>query len=378
VADEVTSLLALARAKAAERNDRLEALAAELYGAPRGLLTDSERSLMTGMIHGLVDSVAAALRARLAERLAGNGRAAEALARLPLDALLAPLRQSSFLSDPGLIDAAYHRLLEYQLESHARDRARVARPGAPGAAADLSDPVAALLAQAGEPAGRALTAFLIAEAKRRDAYRNPLLLPADMQASAVAHLFWAVAVVIRDALAPGVPDDAAELDDAIEAATADALDVALAGGEPEARPDALAVRLDEAGLAGPDRLSALLRGGEVGLFEAILSRLTGIERALLRRFLFEPGGEALAVCARAVGIPRDDLAAILAATRDARQRPRAVSGGEVAAALAQYDSVSPEAANRLMRHWGRRRDFLWMLRRLASGAGGSASRTARI
>ncbi len=373
MADDVTSLLELARAKAASRAELLAALADELGGAPRGLLTDAERSLMTGMLRGLVETVAGDLRARLARRLNGDGGERARLRDLPLDAVLAALRRSGILAEPALIDAAYHRLLEFQLEMQARDRARPVAPRAEGG----SDVIAGLIARADASTRQALNGFLVAQAKRLDAYRNPLLSPMDVPEAGLVPLAWAVAVVFREALAApaGAPPDA--LDDAIEAATIEAIEAALGGDDDGSRPAALADRLVTAGLAGPDQAAPLLRHGEVGLFQALMARLGGVDPLRLRRFLFEPGGEALAVCARAIGLARDDLAAILEATRSARQRPRAVNGGEVAAALALYDRITPEAAGRLARHWARRRDFLWMIRRLGTETRPGAQQSLR-
>ncbi len=360
-------MLELARAKAAGRQERLAGLAAELSGTPRGLLTDSNRSLMTGMLRGLVGLAAEALRARLAARPQGNGRERTAAAEVAADGLVAPLRRVGVLTEPALIEAAYHRLLESHLAALARERAPPrTSPPAPGGSAFVSD----MFARTDPAARQALTSFMVGQTKRIDAYGNALLAFEDVPDAALGPLFWAVAASYRMALAATEADGAA-LDAAIEDAAAAAL-AAARSGDPAQRPAAVAGALIHAGLADAGTLAPLLGAGEIALFEAIFGRLAGIDAFRLRRFLFEPGGEALAVCARAIRLARDDLAAILAATAAARQRPRPVGTGESAAALALYDRVAPETVARLMGHWARGRDFLWMLDRLDGDAGGRA------
>lgn len=367
MADEATSLLELARSRAAQRDERLAALATELHGTPRGLLTDSDRSLMTGMLGTLVEAVATDLEARLETGPAGGARERAALGRLGLDAILLPLRRSGVLAEPAVIEAAWFRLLEFHLGVQARDRARTSSPPGAGAGTDV---VARLLAQ-GDPAARqALTAFLVVQAKRLDPYGNPLLAPADLPRGSLASLYWAVAVVLDEVLGAENGRASSAREEAVEAATLDAVKVAASAGV-AAEGEALAARLMAVGLVGPEMLAPLLAAGETALFAALFSGLSGVAPARLARFLFEPGGEALAICARAVGMARPDLEAILDATGQARQGPLATRNDEAAAALALYDGLAADAVTRLMRHWARSGDFLWMQRRIDQAGRGA-------
>ncbi len=368
-------MLELARAKAAQREERLAALATELFGIPHGLLTDSNRALMTGMLHGLVDSVVEAVRAHFAPPGAAHGRDRDALAGLARDAVMAPLRRSGVLAEPALIEAAHHRLLEFHLGALPRERSRARAPApAPSGAGDV---VATLFARADPSMRQALTAFLVGQAKRVDGYGNPLISFEDVPASALGPLVWAVAAAVRLALADEGGHDPAPLDASVERAAETALAGIRAGGDPALSPDGVAGTLVEAGLAGAGTLAPLLAAGEVALFEAVLGRLAGLDRFRLRRFLFEPGGEALAVCAREIRLGRDDLAAILTATAAARQRPRPVEAAEFGAALALYDRLAPDTVERLMAHWALDRGYLWMLARLEAAPGDGARRSVR-
>ncbi len=356
----------MARAKSAQRDERLAALAAELHGTPRGLLPDSDRSLITGMLRALVDRLADDLRARIVPGRGWTARERAALAGLGSDAALVPLRRAGVLAETALIEAAYHRLLEFHLGAAGPDRGRAAAKGA-------TDPVAAILSRADPEVRQALTAFLVAQAKRRDAYGNPVLSPSELAPATRAALYWAIAVMLRGALGPDEGTAPGAREETIETATLEA----IAAADADDASAALAGRLVAAGLAGPDMLAPLLATSETGLFGALFAQLTGIAPVRLLRFLFETGGELLAVCAKSIGMTRDDLAAILEATRGARQRPRAVTGGEIAAALDLYDRIDAETVAKLMRHWARRSDFLWMQRRLDNAADPAPAQSAR-
>jgi hypothetical protein len=319
--DSVTELLGLSRKRAAETRERHVLLASELYAAPRGLLTDAERSLMTGMIDAVIESIAAHLRN------GGTGQDERAAA-----GITAVLRRAGVLADPDLIEAAYHRLLEFQLERRGQKR-------------DLVSP---LIERASMPVTHAVTEFMVWRAKRLDAYQNPVLV-ADELPGALAHrLAWAVAAASRNT-DPG-------RDDALEAAT---LRTIATLGADDTPATLAARRLIESGTAGSGLLAPLLEAGEIALFTAMFARLARLSPVLARRFLFEPGGESLAVCAKALDLGRGTLSAILEAGRAVRRRD-----GDIEGALALHDRLDSEVAHLMMRRWSRLTAYQEAMRRL--------------
>ena len=91
-----------------------------------------------------------------------------------------------------------------------------------------------------------------------------------------------------------------------------------------------------------------LRQGEVVLFESMLAEMAHLRRALVRRIVFEPGGQGLAVIARAVGIAKPDFASIFLLSRAARPGDKVVDPGELSRVMAFYDRVQPAAAQRVL------------------------------
>ena len=51
-----------------------------------------------------------------------------------------------------------------------------------------------------------------------------------------------------------------------------------------------------------DFLVKTLRSGEIPLFEATICKMAGLKPERVRRMIFEPGSQALAILCRAIGI----------------------------------------------------------------------------
>ena len=316
MSDDVESLQELTRQRAAKARERHALLAAELYRAPRGLLSDSERSLMTGMIAGLIASIAAAIDNRANDK-----------------ALVQRLREGGVLEDPDLIAAAYHRMLEFE-----RERQRASE-----------DMVTALAAGQELEVAHAVGEYLVWRGRRRDAYGNPVLDVDALPNSAVERLHWAVAAALR------TEDSTRE--EVLETATLGVL--AGLRDVPETAPVRAARLLLECGAVNAELLGPLIEMGEIVLFEALLARLCSIPILLIRRALFEPGGETLAIVAKAAALDQATLVTMLAAGR--RVRPR---DGDCPAALTLFDRLDPATARRALRAIARHPDFQEAIRRL--------------
>jgi hypothetical protein len=318
VSDDAISLETIAHKRAAKARERHALLAAELYGAPRGLVTDAERSLLGGMIAGVV--------ARLETRLdvaVGDGD----------EATLERLRRAGFLSDPDLVGAAYQRMLEFDFDR---------RVSGNEALADLA---------AGQDleVAHALTEYRVWRTARIDSYGNPVLDAHDVPLATLTNLCWAIAA------ARGLADPARE--DVIEAATLG--EIAALGEASPSPPETAARRLREAELADCGTLVRLIEAGEIVLAEAVIAELAAAPIDFVRRALFEPGGETLAIVTRAAALDRGALVSSIAAGR--RARPR---GPDCPAALALFEGLDGEAARRAVARLTRTSAYLAAVRRL--------------
>src|SRR5262245_47927197 len=148
--------------RAARARERHALLAAELYGAPRGLVTDAERSRLAGMIAGVV--------VRLTARL-------DVAAAPDDEATVERLRRAGLLSESNLVGAAYHRMLEFELESRASGDALLTELAA---GQDLE-------------VVHAINEYRVWRAARVDSYGNPILDERDVPLGTLTNLCWAIA-----------------------------------------------------------------------------------------------------------------------------------------------------------------------------------------
>jgi len=97
------------------------------------------------------------------------------------------------------------------------------------------------------------------------------------------------------------------------------------------------LRLDAEALADGEvtarHLVQLLREGWIRLFEMLFARRCVLRAKLIRRFLYEPGGEALAVACRAVAIDKPVFASIFLLSRQAQPGDKQADPAELVRVL---------------------------------------------
>ena len=107
-----------------------------------------------------------------------------------------------------------------------------------------------------------------------------------------------------------------------------------------------------------------LRQGEVALFEDLLSQLTGLRANLIRRFIFEPGGEGLAIACRAAEIAKADFASIFLLSRSARPGDKVVDPNELSRVLNLFDRIKVETARKVVERWHLDPNYLFALKQM--------------
>jgi len=332
------------------------------------VLSDRQRAILSQLLRQLVGDIDAAVRAAFVARLddgAMAGRGAWATVAADSGTLTCTVMlEKGLLRDMDLIEALAHRLARHQLEHALRTRDRdrwgetmgVENPGR-----FLNLPIIdnSLLE-------RRISAYIVDRSRQVDTYGNPVLQPGDIDRELLQRLYWRVAAVLRGLLIEDSPGDPQRLDALIEPATMDAIRNALAAASaPTCATDA-AASLDAAGLLGGDVVLRLLRAGEIPLFEAALTRLAGIRPVLVRRLVYEAGGESVAVLARALGMTEETASTLHSLTRPARAGLDA--GTHDAADVASaYNAISREAAERTRAYWARKPSFTHALWEAESG-----------
>ncbi|MDB5405249.1 MAG: hypothetical protein JWL84_161, partial [Rhodospirillales bacterium] len=194
------------------------------------------------------------------------------------------------------------------------------------------------------------------ESKRVDLYQNPLLSRPEVGRELAQKMYWWVSAALRQHILAHFDISVSEVDDALER-TVNSL--AVAADEAEKRKSqALAEQLAAQGTVTPELMVQTLRRGEIALFEALFAKTIGIRLTLIRRLLFERGGEGLAVACKAVKIDVATFASIYVLSRKARPYEPPPERGEVTRLLKFYHDMNTEAAESLLAKWRRDPNFL--------------------
>jgi uncharacterized protein (DUF2336 family) len=351
-------LLELARNKTLAGRRTLVETVTDLFFDRTTVMSDRERSLMTDILRQLVHEVEVEVRAMLAQRLSRERKAPPELVRILADDQIEVahpiLLHSRVLQDHELIEIIRHRTLEHQLAIAMRRELSEAVSDALVSRGD-TDVIRTLLENDSAQISKATLEYLVEQSQRVDSFQNPLLRRPELDGELARRMYYWVSAAVRKYIVENFDIDVATLDDELESTVA-----TLAREKPgsAARPtQQLADRLADLGEITPVRLVETLRQGEVALFEAMFAKATGLRLTLVRRFLFEKGGEGLAIACKAIGVDPATYASLHALSRKARHEPVADSA-EIARATSFYVRLDRQASATMLRRWQREHDYL--------------------
>jgi uncharacterized protein (DUF2336 family) len=184
-------------------------------------------------------------------------------------------------------------------------------------------------------------------------------------------MYYWVSAALRQHIIENYDVQIDRLDDTIEAVAKQTVAELRQNGESASTeaPVELARRLAEANKITTQLLLQSLRQGEVALFEALFAQLSGLRLNLIRRLLFEPGGEGLAIVCRAIEIDKATFASIFMLTRRARPTERMTDPRDLTSVLALFDRINPAAAKAVVARWRRDPDFLYAVRKVQEAMG---------
>ena len=314
-------LFELARNKTKEGRESLFAMVSDLFFNEDRVLSDRERALMGEILRRLVHAVEMSVRRNLSMRMAERADAPHDLivdlANDDIEVAHPILLRSDVLQDTDLIEVIRHRTMEHQLSVAAR---RSVSEDVAEALVDTGneDVIATLLHNNGAGLSREVMEYLVGESKRVDRYQNPLVQRGDLPPDLAQRMYWWVTAALRKHIVENFTIDANDLDVALDEATDGALKKEAKAVEKPDEAEALVDRLVDLGELTPGLLVRSMGQGEVALFETGLARLAELRRQLVRRILYEPGGEGLAILCRALGIEREVFSNIFHLSRKAK------------------------------------------------------------
>ena len=331
---DVENLLARAAGRTRHARAELAAAAHDLFLPTDQRLTDQQRALMGDLLAKLVAAIELTLRQQVAETVDGVGGDATSIAHPALEAVGA-------LHEPVLLRLVMQRSEEHRLALVAADSAFDAAAGA--------NLLEALARNPDPELARRAVAYVTGEARRRDRFREPLLLTDDLPVAVAYRLHWQIAAALRQHLLAEHVVEATSLDRQLEAAVRQTMADHNDGQGSYARATRLAARLHELGELGDDFLVRALSQGHLALFASGLAVRATIGVDMVWQAIADRGRHSLLVLLRAIDLAEAAAAAIVELL-DAGQplvRPPAAQR----ALMAAYEAVDRADARRLLHRW---------------------------
>jgi len=354
-------LMALARRKTVASRTALAETITGLFSQDSERLNDREFALMADILQRVLKEIEVSVRRRIAAEFASRPDVPRDLltflANDEIDVAYPVLSQSPVLRDADLIEVIRNRTLEHQL-------AVAVRAGVSEAVADElvgtdnETVITELLKNPDARISRATLAYLVEQSRRVVGYREPILSRRELPEDLGRRLVLWVSAALRKVIIDRFDFDPNEIDAMLE-------QIALSGDLEHDQADQempaverLAEELSAAGRNDADLMISALQNGEVSLFVTLFARASGMREILVRRMLFEPGGEGLAIACKALGLAREDFSVIFLFSRKARPVPPAVLRDEHQAVLELYDRMTQDACQTVLARWRRDHNYL--------------------
>ena len=358
------ALLAMARDRSDARRGELAQIMADLFHDDQGGLTEQERAMMTDILRKLLGEVEVAVRRTIADRLAEDPAIPRSLLRdLANDVIEVAwpvLRGSRVLEDMDLIEVVHQCSLEHRMVVAQRN---VVSPRVANALVQSGEEsvIVTLLNNAGARLTNETMKFLAERSKEVEAFQRPLLQRGELTPDLAKRMFVWVSAALREHIIEQFRLDPSAVDDLLE----DAVLAGLTGSLPSSNDAYLIEQMERAGIILPSMMLEALMAGQVTLFGRVVEKLTGLRGALIKRLLFDPSGEGLAVLCRSVDLPKDQFIEIYKIA----SRARPINTGQLSRDCLRlkdfYDVISGESAHTVIARWRRNPDYLAVLRAIA-------------
>lgn len=362
---DVQSLLALAREKSEHARSHLFEVMGDLFMDQARTLTTQERSLMVDILEKLITEVSRDIRARLSQRLAtapGLPRElAVLLAHDEIDVAAPILMHCAALHQIDLIEVIHQRSRQHMLAIAMRRDLALQVSDALVDSGDV-DVIRTLLENHDAQISAATLAYIVEQSKSIDDFQGPLVRRHDLPRELAVKMCYWVSAALRLFILDKFRVDANELDELIEPALQAEVKRARANeSDPADAAMFLAKELKRKGKLSSKMMIQALRRGEIALFETMVGELSQLRLALVRRMLYEDGGEGLAIMSRAMELTREEFATVFLLSRKTRPGAATVDSNGLGGALAFFDRILPDNARQVTSRWQRDPNYLFAI-----------------
>ncbi|HYM30229.1 MAG TPA: DUF2336 domain-containing protein [Candidatus Cybelea sp.] len=365
-ADDAERLFELARRKSQAGRETLYKNIWDLFENRGGSLSARERELMRDILRRLSRDVEMSIRTKLAENLARNPNAPSELVHMlandTIEVAYPILMDSRVLQDLDLIEVVRHQTFRHQLAVAMR---RNIGEQVSQVLCDTGNPdvISALLNNHTAKISTEVIKELAEQSQHALTYQGALLRRPDLPPDVAQRMYAWVSAALRKYIVDNYEVNVDDIDDTV----AEALDAATQQNEPadpERGAQRLIDKLHEARELTSGFLVKALRQGEIMLFELGLAKLCGLRPLLMRRIIYEPGGEGLAVACRAIGLDRAVFQTVYKLTRQARGSEADVPDEEMIELKNYFDGLNRAGASLVLRKWQRNPDYLYALKQI--------------
>lgn len=362
---DVQSLLALAREKSEQARSHLFEVMGDMFVDQARILTTQERSLMVDILEKLITEVSHDIRIRLSQRIANAVNLPRELAVLlandEIDVAAPILMQCAALQQIDLIEVIHQRSRQHMLAIAMRRDLSLQVSDALVDSGDV-DVIRTLLENHDAQVSAATLAYIVEQSKTIDDFQGPLVRRHDLPRELAVKMCYWVSAALRLFILDKFHVDANELDELIEPALQDEVKHTREDNvDPSDAAMLLARELHRKGQLTSKIIIQALRRGEVALFEAMMSELAQLRIPLVRRLLYEDGGEGLAIMARSIGLLREEFATIFLLSRKTRPGVNTTDPTSLGSSLAFFDKLNPDNARQVISRWQRDPNYLFAI-----------------
>jgi hypothetical protein len=154
------------------------------------------------------------------------------------------------------------------------------------------------------------------------------------------------------------------VDDMLEKAALESIGAQSQPRGSASKAQELVARLADDDAVTPELLVTLLQDGEIPLFMTMFQRPTGLRERLVKRLVFEPGGEGLAIACKSAGLGKAIFSSVFTLTRKARPGADKATRRDIRQVLNLYDHMTEDSAQHVVRRWQRNVGYLAAIREL--------------
>ncbi len=351
-AKEVLGLVALAQDKAGKARALIVRRLTDIALLPESQLTPQERQLVDQMLAQLVGHIEVDLRARLATRLADRADAPqEVIVTLAHDVISVArplLEKSTALGDSDLVDVIQAKGRDHWVATSKRKELSSSVTDALIATGE-SEALIEIARNKGAQFSAAGYERIVHLSEKEPALCD-LLVARDDMTPALAHtMFWWASSSLRLDIVNRFTADRRMLREALNDAIDEGIDAFSSDPELMRTLSMMAPQRRYGPSLGEELLSAA-RSTDMRKVVSLLAKYADIRPQTAAHIVTDPGGEALAVAAKALGMTRKEFlqfALLIASHRDGTSRTAA----EVNRLTALFDSVATDRADVVLRYW---------------------------